>query len=146
LEIKFNYMELIGYQIIKGEVLIKRKLLSLFTQKGYDLTFEQWTILNILYKEQGLIQSDIAERTYKDKTNVTRILDVLEKKSYISRKNHSKDRRSSCIFLTKSGLDMFKDLIPYVKKLNQEFGRGISSDEMVLFTNILSRICTNIEA
>ncbi|MDO0823102.1 MarR family winged helix-turn-helix transcriptional regulator [Desulfosporosinus nitroreducens] len=142
---KYDYTRLIGFRIIKGEVLIKRKLLSAFMEKGYDITFEQWTVLNVLYVEPGLIQSEIAEKTYKDKTNVTRILDVLSKNGYLVRENHESDRRSSCVFLTDAGRKMFDDLIPYIESINEQFRKGISDAELEMFTSIMERICKNAE-
>lgn len=142
---KYDYMQLIGYKIIKGEVLIKRKILSAFMEKGYDITFEQWTVMNVLYAEPGLIQSEIADKTYKDKTNVTRILDVLSKNGYVVRKSHENDRRSSCIYLTEKGTKMFDDLIPCVEAINEQFKKGIMDDELELFNSILERICKNSE-
>lgn len=145
MDTKYDYTQLIGYKIIKGEVFIKRKLLSIFMEKGYDITFEQWTILNVLYVEPGIIQSEIAEKTYKDKTNVTRILDVLSKKGYVVRESHKKDRRSSCIYLTDTGRKIFDNLIPSMKIINEQFRKGISDAELEMLTSILERICKNAE-
>lgn len=142
---EYDYTKLIGYKIIKSEVLIKRKILSAFMEKGYDITFEQWTVLNVLYESPGLIQSEIAEKTYKDKTNVTRILDVLSKNGYVVRENHEKDRRSSCIFLTEKGSKMFDDLITCVTSMNDQFKKGITNAELEVLDSILERICNNAE-
>lgn len=142
---EYDYTQLIGYKIIKSEVLIKRKILSAFMEKGYDITFEQWTVLNVLYDEPGLIQSEIAEKTYKDKTNVTRILDVLSKNGYVIRESHEKDRRSSCIYLTDKGKKMFDDLIPCVEFINEQFTKGIMDTELEVLNSILERICKNAE-
>lgn len=145
MDTKYDYTQLIGYKIIKGEVLIKRKILSAFMEKGYDITFEQWTVLNVLHVEPGLIQSEIAEKTYKDKTNVTRILDVLSKNGYVVRESHERDRRSSCIYLTDKGRKMFDDLIPCIESINEQFMKGISDAELDMLTSILERICKNAE-
>ena len=68
MQIQYDYTKLLGFKIIKGEVIIKRKMLNAFAEKGYGITFEQWTVLNVLYAEPGLIQSEIAQRTNKEKT------------------------------------------------------------------------------
>ncbi|MFL0198193.1 MarR family winged helix-turn-helix transcriptional regulator [Clostridium sp. WILCCON 0269] len=145
METQYDYTQLIGYLIIKSEVCIKRKILSLFLKKGYNITFEQWTILNVLYVEPGLIQSEIAIKAYKDKTNVTRILDILSKNGYVVREKHRSDRRSSCIYLTEAGRKIFDDLIPYVKSLNKQFTKDISEEELKIFTNVLDKIYKNAE-
>ncbi|MHA6532182.1 MarR family winged helix-turn-helix transcriptional regulator [Paenibacillus sp. BAC0078] len=141
----YDYTELLGYQIIKGEVLIKRKMLSVFMERGYDLTFEQWTVLNVLYAEPGINQSEIAVRTFKDKTNVTRILDVLAKKGYVAREAHGKDRRSYQIYLTAVGEKMFADLIPHVKRLNEQFKKDVPDEELAQFIHTLEKICRNAQ-
>lgn len=145
METKYDYTKLIGYLIVKGEVCVKRKILSAFLEKGYDITFEQWTILNVLYVEPGIIQSEIAMRTYKDKTNVTRILDVLSKNGYVVRKKHEEDRRSSCIYLTDAGRKIFDDLIPCIKSINEQFRQGISDEELEMFKNVLEKIYRNTD-
>lgn len=145
MENNYDYLQLIGYRVIKGEVLIKRKMLSAFLEKGYDITFEQWTVMNVLYAEPGLIQSEIAVKTYKDKTNITRILDVLAKNGYVIRENNGKDRRSLCVSLTVAGEKMFSDLIPSVVSINEQFKKDISEEELRHFSNILERICKNAE-
>ncbi len=140
---EYDYTKLLGFRIIKGEVLIKRRILNAFIEKGYGITFEQWTVLNVLYAEPGLIQSDIAQRTYKDKTNVTRILDVLSKDGYIIRENSKKDRRISCIYLTDAAQKMFEDLIPYIEEVNEQLRKGVSDEELNLFYSVLERLCKN---
>jgi MarR family transcriptional regulator, organic hydroperoxide resistance regulator len=145
MEIRFDYTYILGYKIIKGEVLIKRKLLNAFSEKGYDLTFEQWVVLNVLYSDPGSIQSEIAARTYKDKTNITRILDVLSNKGYITRENHETDRRSSRIYLTEAGKNIFDELIPTVELMDAQFRTGISDAELKMFSKVLDKICRNAE-
>lgn len=145
MQIQYDYTKLLGFKIIKGEVIIKRKMLNAFAEKGYGITFEQWTVLNVLYAEPGLIQSEIAQRTYKDKTNVTRILDVLSKDGYIIRENSVKDRRVSCIYLTDAAQKMFTELTPYIKEVNEQLRKGISDEELDLFYRVMEQICKNAE-
>ena len=145
METQYDYNKLIGYLIIKCEVYIKRKILSLFIEKGYDITFEQWTVLNVLYMEPGVIQSKIAIKTYKDKTNITRILDVLSKNGYVMREKHGSDRRSSCIYLTDAGRKVFEDLIPSINSINEQFTKDISDEELKVFMNVLEKIYINAE-
>ena len=108
----YDYSKLVGFYIVKGEVFVKRHILRLFQQNGYDLTFEQWTVLNVIYADPGSIQSEVAEKTYKDRTNVTRILDILTRKGYITRARDDMDRRVYRLYLTDKGNSLFDNLIP----------------------------------
>lgn len=136
----YNYKKLLSYRIINTEVYIKRSLLECFGNLGYDITFEQWTILAVLNNQPGLIQSEIASITSKDRTNITRILDVLQKKNYIIRETSKKDRRSIAIRLSKNGQTLVNELLPYIEELNDSFREGISEEEFEIFLRVLDKI------
>jgi MarR family transcriptional regulator, organic hydroperoxide resistance regulator len=40
---------------------------------------------------------------------------------------------------------MFEDLIPYTKSINEQFIKGLSDEELKIFTSVLDRICNNAE-
>ncbi|MGO8693789.1 MAG: MarR family winged helix-turn-helix transcriptional regulator [Rectinemataceae bacterium] len=142
---EYQYSNLLGFLIIKGEVCIKRKLLGLFLEKGYNITFEQWTVLNVLLLEPDSTQNDIACRTYKDKTNITRILEVLERNGLIHRVQDGADKRISRVHLSDAGIEMMKNLIPSVRALNKQLRKGISDEELSVFRKIIERIHHNAE-
>jgi DNA-binding MarR family transcriptional regulator len=70
---------------------------------------------------------------------------VLSKNGYVVRESHKKDRRSSCVYLTDKGRQMFNDLIPHIESINEEFVKGIMDSELKLFNSILEKICKNAE-
>lgn len=49
--------------------------------KFYDLTPEQAGIIRRLGEEEGISQKELSIRMKKDQTNITRLLDQLEKKN-----------------------------------------------------------------
>ena len=51
-----------------------RRLTQLLTLRfqPYDMTTEQWSVLNRLDEEDGISQKELAIRSEKDQTNVTR--------------------------------------------------------------------------
>ena len=51
-----------------------RKISQLFMQrlKPYDITPEQWIVLFYVHEHEGMIQTEIAQRTCKDKPTTTR--------------------------------------------------------------------------
>lgn len=140
----YDYSKLIGFYIVKGEVFVKRHLLRLFQENGYDLTFEQWTVLNVIFADPGSIQSEIADKTFKDRTNVTRILDILAKRGLITRTRDEKDRRVYRLYLTEKGISLFDELVPLVQRANNTFSNGITESDMEVFYKVLDRICGNV--
>lgn len=134
---KYDFTKLLSYRIIHTEVYVKRKLLECFANLEYDITFEQWTVLSVLYNQPGLIQSEIATITSKDKTNITRILDVLQKKGYLERTIAVHDRRSYAIYLTTEGNTLVKELIPHIAAVNDSFRKDITDRQFEDFLYVL---------
>jgi len=136
----YDYKKLLSYRIIKTEVYIKRTLLQLITSLGYDITFEQWTVLAILNNHPGLIQSELADISAKEKTNITRILDVLQKNGYIERTRSLQDRRSIAIQLSSKGQQVVTALLPRIEKANEAFRDGIDEADFKVFLSVLDKI------
>ncbi|AFC32480.1 MarR family transcriptional regulator [Paenibacillus mucilaginosus 3016] len=98
---------------------IGRKLNQSLTLRfqTYDITSEQWSVLNTLTLGDGVNQRELSQRTEKDPTNVTRILDQLERKGWIRRAPHPEDRRAYLLYVTESGRELNRILAPMEAEL-----------------------------
>jgi DNA-binding MarR family transcriptional regulator len=107
---KLNITESLGYILANTG----RKVTQHFTHRfeAYGITPEQWSVLHWLTKEDAITQRELSKRTEKDPTNITRILDQLERKGWILRKANAGDRRSYLIYITPSGLALSELLLP----------------------------------
>lgn len=110
----------------------------------YDITAEQWAVLNRLWEEDGVTQKELAERTAKDQPNTGRILDKLEKKGFISRHSDSKDRRILMVLLTPKGQELKNEMIPLAVEVLQRARKDIPDDELEVLKNILQKLARNI--
>lgn len=108
--------------------------------KPYDITPEQWSVLYQIEQSQGMIQKEIAEKTGKDKTAITRILDHLETKGLIMKQLGKQDRRSYMVTSTDRGQYLIQETLPIEEGLNNEIIQIMSRAEYELFQNILYRI------
>jgi len=134
----------LGYLIYRTALALKAALQRSFKENGYEITGEQWAIIRHLWEEDGLSQREIAEKTYKDKPNITRMLDALEKKRLIFRQPDPRDRRKYCIYLTKEGRSLHERLSPLVHQLRQRFTRNLPPPEIEFLKNTLNKIYQNI--
>lgn len=130
----------IGYLIGHAAMRIKIGLRRLFMASGLDVTPEQWVVLFRLREREGLTQSELGERTVKDKTTVTRILDRLEKKSLATRRRDERDRRSQRIFLTEKGSAVLDALMPLVRQYGADLFGDIAPGERKALCAVLARI------
>ena len=66
------------------------------------LTRSQWWLLTYLFFKDGINQSELAILMDMEKAPLSRLLDRMEKKGWVIRKNESKDRRTKSIYLSES--------------------------------------------
>jgi len=138
----FNMDESIGFIINRASLALKKEFSKRLSP--YDLTPEQWSILNRLGEQDGLTQKDIAERTYKDQPNTTRILDKLEKKGLLQRVDNPDDRRAFLIFLTEKGKQLRENIIPISNQLNEDATVGLEKEEYRIAIRLLSKVYENL--
>ena len=94
--------------------LIKKKMDKHMNEglKKYDLTKTQRDILGYLHftDKNPVIQKDIEEHFHISNPTVTGILNRLEQKGFIERKQSLKDKRVRTIVLTKKEQDLHEDI------------------------------------
>jgi len=69
----------------------------------HGVTADQFVLLSVLAREEGITQITIVERTASDPNTVAAILSLLERRHLVRREAHSHDRRARCVFLTAEG-------------------------------------------
>ena len=107
-----------------------RRMSQLFAHrlKEYGISPEQWSVLHLIAGQEGLIQKEVAERSFKDKPTVTRILDVLEEKELISRKPGEQDRRSFRLYPTDKGRELALKTEPLERGVNVELADRLGEE------------------
>ncbi len=93
-----------------------------------------------ILEEDGLLPSEIAEKTSQDRATTTGLLDRLEKEGWIERKADRADRRSLRIFLTQYALDHKKNIMTLFEETNQKFLNCFSQDEWAQMQDFLTRL------
>ena len=114
--------------------------------KKYDLTLEQLFVLKQLSANDGQIQSQLCEGVGKSPANVTRILDRLQKKGTVCRKNNPDDRRSTIVLLTEAGERMLEDVRSSFEVYRSEVVAGISPEKQKIAIDVLKKIQENVSA
>jgi DNA-binding MarR family transcriptional regulator len=112
--------------------------------RPYDLTPEQWAVLNRLWEDDGLSQTELAERTYKDQPNTGRILAKLQRKELVLRRPDPADRRAVQVFLTDRGRALRPRLVPLGEGVNRRASQGLSDAEVATLAELLGRVHDNL--
>ena len=134
----------LGFLMNKGSLVFQRELNRNFNSSGYDITYEQWSTLMYLLHSDGNSQNEMAEKTHRDKVSITKIIDNLEKRDLVLRKQDNNDRRIKRIFITKSGKKLVPNLKSIAEKTLNEAFSDIKKKDLDSFKNVLSSIVENL--
>jgi len=138
----FKLDDSLGFILNKTNTKLKNELFQRF--KEYDVTPEQWAVLNCLWEQEGVTPKELADRIFKDKPNTNRILEKLQMKELIVRKLHPIDKRAYQIFLTDRGWALKKELIPKVMQLLETAAIGIEKHKVLEMKKLLNQIYDNL--
>ncbi len=132
-----------GFLLSRANSSLRAHFNRLIRESGIDATAEQWGLLNIIRSSPGIIQSELAERSMKDRTNVTRMLDLMSKRGLVVRKGDPADRRMFRLFITAGGESLLKQIAPLAVQANKTAVRGLARDEVKALAKLLTAIYHN---
>jgi DNA-binding MarR family transcriptional regulator len=122
---------------------IRNVLQKRFNDAGFDLTVDQWVLIDHVARNQGISQNTLAELTTKDAPTVTRILDLLVKKGLVERRMSEDDRRKFNIFLMPEGEKTFETVLPVVKEIRRQGWGELNEEDYEHFVRIMDSIYQN---
>lgn len=124
----------------------KRNVAITFEKYGFDITPEQFLILDSLWDDnKGLSQQQIACIVMKDKNSVSKLIDGLEKKGLIVRIPDKADRRQNIVKVTDKALKISEEIQEVAMLAVDNIISGIDEKDMDTFINVLSLISENMD-
>lgn len=79
---------------------VKQCMSEVFQRGGFNLTPEQFLVMDTLWDEGVLTQQQIADITMRDKNSIVKLIDGLENRKLVRRVSNPKDRRQNLIEVT----------------------------------------------
>lgn len=118
----------------------KRYMGQVLEQEG--VTLQQYNVLRILRGagDEGLPTLAVAERMIERTPGVTRLIDRMERKGWVTRERCTQDRRRVWCTITTSGLDLLDRLDVPVGRMDDALGGALSDDETVELIGYLDRM------
>jgi len=134
------------YSVVNGmaTTAVARRLQKNFRNAGLDITIEQWSILYHLWKEDGLSQQEIGNRTFRDKASITRLIDNLEKLGLVIRVASKDDRRINLVCLTDAAKPLQQKTYELANQTMNEALQNITKDEIEIVKNVFQRVYDNL--
>ena len=112
--------------------------------KHESLTHAEARIILILSHQGCLTQDELAQIMYIDKSAVTRMLQKMMDKGFVSKRQEKKDKRYQYIELTEKGTRMKESVMHVFEEHNSQMMQGISEEEEQKLRIILEKIGQNI--
>jgi DNA-binding MarR family transcriptional regulator len=111
--------------------------------RPFKITPSQWRVLANLNEYDGQNVNSLAERSYTDRTNLSRSVAVMESEGLVVRRRENKDQRNILVFLTEKGHTKFTDVLPSVLEDIDFVLEGLSDNEIEIFMKLLRKIKNN---
>ncbi len=121
---------------------VVRKVTKAYREEiaSYGLTHGQFFIMVAIMEEEGLLPSELADKTAQDRSTTTGLLDRLEKDGWIQRKADKKDRRSLRIFLTPEARKHREPVLKLFKETNRTYLNRFTQQEWDQMQSFLNRL------
>ena len=135
------------FAVLNGRVsaAINRRLVTDFKEEGIDITPEQLTVLSLLWKQDRVTQQELCNITFKDKPNMTRLIDSLEEKGLAKRTLDESDKRNNLIVLTPEGKAIEEKAFLVANATMRKALVNVSAHELAVGQNLLKKIFNNMQ-
>ncbi len=112
--------------------------------KDLGLTRSQWWVLNNLFRNQGITQSELADILEIEKPSLGRLLDRLEAKGWVERRADPTDRRAKRLHLTGEVQPLVRALRGLAAGLRSAALDGVDEPARAQFLDTLLAIKANL--
>ena len=134
----------IGYTITD----VGRLLRTVFERRvrAFGLTRAQWLIIARLHRRPGLSQSEIADLLEIEKAPAGRLIERMEAKNWLQRRNDDRDRRINRLYLTGKGNRLHAAIWPIAEATVDAALADLSADERRRLSGLLARVKMTLQA
>lgn len=135
----------IGFLLERTTRIAKLSFSKAFKKLGVDITPEQWIVLDKLDVNGEMSQKEIGNESFKNAPTISRIIDNLVRKGFVSRISEENDRRKTAISLTPSGKELVDQCRMEVEALRDRSWNNLTDKDYKEFNRIIDQIFENFE-
>jgi MarR family transcriptional regulator for hemolysin len=140
----FKFEESFGRILGVAHTSMFRHLSKLMKAQNLPITPEQFSVLSHLWQKDGLQQTELALCTNRNRANVTRILDILERERIVERRDDAIDRRVFRIYLTDKGKSLREATAKCAEQSIKDSLKDLTKDEIDTCMKVLLKIKSNV--
>ena len=107
---------------------------------GFDLTFNQFKVLEVLYHRGDLNISSITKLTMSTPGNITVVVKNLKRDGWITAIKDPDDSRASILTITQKGIDIIEKLFPDHARNVYKLLEVLSEEELDTLYELLNKV------
>lgn len=134
----------LAFLINATDKIIMNNFVRKLKNNGINITFEQFTILTMLWDNGNLCQYNLAQLTNRDQASTSRLINTLIKNELIIRQCCPSDKRINRIKLTEKGELLKEPVESIARECFEEAVNGISKEEIEQGMKFLTKIAENL--
>ena len=123
---------------------LKQFLASKLKQMVVPLTPEQFMLIDLLWNHGEMSQQQLADMMHKDKNSVTKLVDAIERKGFVVRRQNKNDRRSNTLVLTEKANQLKHGAKQKGISILDQMLEGINENELRMFLETLRKLNVNM--
>lgn len=122
----------------------KQYLSNLFQEHGFNITPEQFLLMDALWNNGVMTQQQLAYLIMKDKNSIVKLIDGLEKKGLVVRVADKVDRRQNLIELTEYASSIKEEVKNVAIEAINRIIKDIPQEEIETFLKVLGKMASNM--
>lgn len=134
-------IDTLGYFLDRALNAMVKNLNKLLAEHGLDLQHAQYTILKVLWCEDGISQSQLSRILGKDPAAVSRALNYLETKGYVDRR--IKNGKTNGVFLTDYANSRKAEIEHVAELVTAAALQGLSAAQKDVLNQLLTTVYNN---
>lgn len=110
----------------------------------YGVAHGHWTFLRVLWKSNGISQTELSERAGVARPSTAAAVKAMEDLGYIERRQKSDNKKKVYIHLTDAGRALESLLVPEALDVNEVALQGLSDEQVIALRQTLAKIIDNL--
>ncbi|MCV6587801.1 MAG: MarR family transcriptional regulator [Marinobacterium sp.] len=111
----------------------------------FQLRRAEWRVVAALGQHQPMSAKAITAHTCMDKMPVSRAITVLRDRGLVEQSVDSRDRRYSQLHLTEQGMELYREIVPWVLAREQALLDSLDENEQAVLENLFKKLHRKVD-
>ncbi len=134
-----HYTDSLPYALESTSRILHEAIVRFFEKNGFEITHDEFVILDTLYANPEILQIDLAKLILKGRAHTGRFLMALEEKGFVKRVPSNKGKKLVMISsVTEDGIKIYKKIKKAIEDHVNSFQNEMTEEKEKELLNLLS--------